>query len=86
MYLKYILRYAHFISIYNKKGKENEMICYCFNISRNDIVKEVNQGCEYIRDIRNNTKACMGWGRCNAGVERVAYKAIKDRNKNMEIK
>lgn len=36
------------------------MICYCFNISRNDIVKEVNQGCEYIRDIRNNTKACMG--------------------------
>ena len=47
-------------SYFKKKEDENEMICDCFNISRNDIVKEVNQGCESIRDIRNNTKACMG--------------------------
>ena len=44
---------------------------------------EREQGCESIRDIRNNTKAGMGCGRCNAGVERVAYNAIKNRNKNI---
>lgn len=73
-------------SYFKKKEDDNETIWYCFNISRNNIVKQVNQGCEYIRDIRNNTKAGMGCGRCNAGVERVAYKAIKNRNKNIEIK
>ena len=45
----------------------------------------MNQSCESIRDIRNNTKAGMGSGRCNAGVERAAYKAIKNRNKIIQI-
>ncbi len=45
----------------------------------------MNQSCESIRDIRNNTKAGIGCGRCNAWVERAVYKAIKNRNKIIQI-
>ena len=67
---------------FNKRKNNNKTICYCFNVSSKDIVNQVNQGCESIKDIRNNTKAGVGCGRCNASLERITYKAIKNRKKN----
>ena len=68
-------------SYFEQNEDKDEKICKCFNISNNDIVKEVNQGCESIRDVRLKTKAGTGCGRCNASVERVTYKSIKMRDK-----
>lgn len=65
---------------YNKVNEnKNEKVCRCFNVCSDDIKKAVTKGANTISDVREKTKAGMGCGRCNASVERVTYKAIKNR-------
>lgn len=38
--------------------KNNEIICYCSNVSREQIVSAIQNGAKSMDDIRNMTSAC----------------------------
>lgn len=71
-----------------KKLKETrtEVVCKCFGLTNYDLRDAVNNGCEGIKEVKANTKAGTGCGRCNASVKRHVYKAIKNRNNNKSSK
>lgn len=62
-----------------KKEIKYEKVCRCFNVDSDSIIKVVNEGAHSIKDVRTITKAGTSCGRCNASVERVTYKAIKNK-------
>ena len=35
-----------------------EIICYCSNVTKNDIIKAIKEGAETLEDIRERTSAC----------------------------
>jgi len=43
--------------------KDKEIICYCSNVSRGEIVQAIDNGAKTLDDIRKMTKACT-IGRC----------------------
>ena len=42
---------------------KDEMICYCKNVKRSQIVKAIKDGAKSLKDIQKMTKACTG-NRC----------------------
>lgn len=42
---------------------DDKTICYCMNVSKNAIVKAINEGATTLKDIQQTTKACTG-NRC----------------------
>ena len=42
---------------------ENEIICYCSNVSRERILEAIEKGAKSLQDIRNMTGACT-LGKC----------------------
>ncbi len=42
---------------------KDEMICYCMNVKRSQIVKAIKEGAKSLKDIQQMTKACTG-NRC----------------------
>lgn len=75
MIKKLIEKYKEYTT---KNKNKNELVCRCFNVTSDDIKNTINKGANSISDVRLKTKAGMGCGRCNASVERVTYKAIKE--------
>lgn len=41
----------------------DEIICYCMNVRRSQIVKAIEDGAKSLKDIQHMTKACTG-NRC----------------------
>ena len=44
-------------------GMENEIICYCSNVSKGKILEAIANGAKSLQDIRNMTGACT-LGKC----------------------
>lgn len=42
---------------------ENEIICYCSNITKGEIIKAIQNGAKDLKDIQKMTKACTA-GNC----------------------
>lgn len=42
---------------------QSEIICYCSNVSRQEIIDAIKNGAKTLRDIRNMTGACTA-GKC----------------------
>lgn len=60
---------------------KNERVCFCFNITSEDIRMSIEKGADSIHEVRKKTKAGMGCSRCLGSVERVTYKLLKENNK-----
>ncbi len=60
---------------------KNERVCFCFNVTSDDIKKSIEEGVDSIHEVRRNTKAGMGCSRCLGIVERVTYNLLKENNK-----
>ena len=54
-----------------KKLKETrtEVVCKCFGLTNYDLRDAVNNGCDGIKEVKENTKAGTGCGRCNSSVK-----------------
>ena len=37
---------------------DNEIICYCSNVTKADIIKALDNGAKTLKDIQNATEAC----------------------------
>lgn len=46
-----------------KSASDNEIVCYCNNISKKTIVSAINEGYNTLSKIKDKTTACTG-GKC----------------------
>lgn len=76
MFNKLIKRYKKYKLINLNKPKK---ICSCYNVTNNDIIEAINNGCNGINDIRKTIKAGTACGKCNSSVEYEVYKSLKNK-------
>lgn len=56
---------------------ENNIVCYCLNISEADIVKAVNEGATTLEEVQDVTGAGTACGSCIAEIEEIIAKHAK---------
>ena len=58
--------------------EDNDLICYCIEVSKGEIVNAIKQGATTLKEIKANTKACTG-NECKEKNpnKRCCYKEIK---------
>ena len=64
-----------------------EIICFCYGITREEIVQAVLQGADSIEKIREKTKANTGCGGCQNEVEAIlesVKKKIASKSENLK--
>lgn len=55
--------------------EEEDMICYCFFVSRQEIEKAIREdGLDTVEDIQDKTNACMGCRTCYWDIEQLIAK------------
>lgn len=67
---EFLLKRGHCCHNGCKNYPYDEVICSCFNITREKIIDLVNQGCT-IEDIQRETRATLGCGTCRFDVEEI---------------
>lgn len=56
---------------------ENNIVCYCLNISEADIVKAVNEGATTLEEVQDVTGAGTACGSCIGQIEEIIAKHAK---------
>ena len=56
---------------------ENNIVCYCLNISEADIVKAVNEGAKTLEEVQDVTGAGTACGSCLGQIEEIIAKNAK---------
>ena len=74
MFSNLINKYKEYKASNANKPKK---ICSCYNVSNQDIINAINNGCSSINDVRRTTKAGTACGKCNSSVEYLTYKSLK---------
>lgn len=59
---------------------KSEKICYCFNVTVEDIEKAIENGADSIDSVKATTGAGKGCGRCVVKVEDLVSKLLKENN------
>ena len=59
------------------KEEKEETICFCYNVTRQEIEKAMQEGAVTLLDIRRVTNANTGCGGCREDVKRLLRKYIK---------
>lgn len=56
---------------------EENIVCYCLNISEADIVKAVNEGAKTLEEVQDATGAGTACGSCLGDIEEIIAKHAK---------
>ena len=56
---------------------EDEVICYCYGITKQDIIDAIKAGATTLEDIQDATGAGTACGRCNGAIESILKKELK---------
>lgn len=56
---------------------EENIICYCLDITEADIVKAINNGAKTVKEIEDATGAGSACGCCIADIEEIIEKHVK---------
>ena len=56
---------------------EDDVICYCYGITREDIVEAIRNGAKTLEDIQNATGAGTACGLCNGAIEHILEEELK---------
>lgn len=57
---------------------KDEKVCYCFNVTVEDIENAINEGADSLSAVKQVTKAGEGCGRCSKNVEKVTLELLKE--------
>lgn len=56
---------------------ENETICYCYGVTKKDIVDEIKKGATTLEEIQDATGAGTACGRCNNAIQKILDEELK---------
>ena len=54
----------------------NETICYCYGITKQDIIDAIKDGAKTLEDIQDKTGAGTACGRCNDAIENILQEEL----------
>ncbi len=59
----------------NEKGKKRkDLVCFCYSVSREEIVTAIKEGSTTLMEVRKTTNANTGCGGCGEDVKKLLHK------------
>lgn len=56
-----------------------KVICPCYQVTKGDIKKAIEQGADSYKEVKRKTKAGKGCGKCRKKVKKLTKKLLKQR-------
>ena len=58
---------------------QDETICYCYGVTKKDIIDAIKNGAKTLEDIQDATGAGTACGRCNGAIGNILKQELKNK-------